>query len=225
MDGARKSTVPPWHELLGQAQGREGLAGAAGHDEGGAVGRLELGLDGVDGPALMLAGLKDQAFAALPHLLAGEVHAVGVEVLPREVGPLDVVEADAHDVVVLVDVGLEVLGELYGGVRKDPVGVDVLRGLHEEGGHGALGQGGVRVALGLDGPVLAGLGVTGHEVDAHVLLAVVGGGVGPHPDAVEPVGIERVVLKEELDGPLPGGALVLFVDGLRDDTVEDLADR
>ena len=208
-----------WHDLLGQAQAREGLAGAARHDQLPAVVLGEAGSHGVDGGALVRAQLL--AAERRQHLGGARV-----ELGPVERGADEVFEADD------VDRDLLVLDRRLGGRVEAPgrghqeAGAErVLARLGEEGVDLPLGQGCLGAEeLALHRHEVAGVALAGDEVDAVVGAGAALGPVAPHPHLLEPPGIQRLGDEEGLDEPLEPGALVAGVVVRVVELVEDVVD-
>jgi hypothetical protein len=220
MLGTRKSTRPTgWHDLLGQAQAREGLARAARHDQLPAVVLGEAGSHGVDGGALVRAQLL--AAERRQHLGGARV-----ELGPVERGADEVFEPDD------VDRDLLVLDRRLGGRVEAPgrghqeAGAErVLARLGEEGVDLPLGQGCLGAEeLALHRHEVAGVALAGDEVDAVVGAGAALGPVAPHPHLLEPPGIQRLGDEEGLDEPLEPGALVAGVVVRVVELVEDVVD-
>ena len=188
---------------LRNAKGREGLAGAARHDELAPVRRGQSGSHRVQGSLLVLA----QAFAVGANHDLGGLQAEGV---PVDRGVEQVLQADPGD---------------WDGLTRHRLlrrGVPVLRGGYEQpGGELArprLRQEGVDVALGddacfrvielaLDGAQLAGLALAGHQVDAAVRARAPLRPVAPHPHLVKALRVARIREKELAHQALEGRSL------------------
>ena len=187
-------------DRLGDAQRREGLAGAAGHDQLAAVVRPEAGHYVVERGALMRA--QAVGFAAEGQVLGPEA---------GEVGPVDgaggeIAEPQHRARRLQVADGLDgVRPPAVAGVDDDGGGERVAGRGGEERVEGGLGNARARrVALALDGAETAAA-LLGDEVDAGV------GGVeprpprrpfGPQPDVGEPLPVERVLQEIRLHQPL-----------------------
>ena len=197
---------------LGDAQGREGLAGAARHHQLAAVVGFEAGNHVVEGGLLVWP----QAEGRMP-----QRQVLGV--VSRQVGPVErtlrqVAEAQngARRRLEASDRLAGVRPPLASRIHDDPAGEGLSVGRGEERIQMRLGDGrSRRVALALDGAVAA-VALFGHQVDAGVRAVearVARRPVGPQPHLVEPIPVHRVFGEELPHQPLEERTLLAF--GLR----------
>lgn len=204
-------------EAFRNAKGREGLAGAARHDELAPVRRGQSGSHRVQGSLLVLA----QALTAGAHHNLGGLQAEGV---PVDRGVEQVLQADPGD-----QDGLTRHRLLRGRVP-------VLRCGHEQSGgelsRPRLRQEGVDVALGddarvgvielaLDGAQLAGFALAGHQVDAAVRARAPLRPVAPHPHLVKALRVARIREKELAHQALEGRSLAALRPRVEVQAVQD----
>ena len=202
---------------LRNAKGREGLTGAARHDELAPVRRGQSGSHRVQGPLLVLA----QALAAGAH---HDLRGLQAERVPVDRRVEQVLQTNPGD---------------RDGLTRHRLlrsGVPVLRCGHEQPGgelsRPRLRQEGVDVSLGddargrvielaLDGAQLAGLALAGHQVDAAVRACTPLRPFAPHPYLVEALGVARVREEELAHQALEGCALASLRPRVEVQAVQD----
>jgi hypothetical protein len=207
-------------ELLGQPEGREGLAGAARHDQLAAVRGGEAAAYVLDGlrlvrPKLLLVGDRER-------FGGGPVEGVPVDRRRLEVGEPDATDRDLLALDRVLGMGVP----LVRGRDDDPLGEALLARRGEERVDVGLGDRRVRVEeLALDRHVAARQAVDGDNVDAGVVLAAAVRPVLPEPHVAELLGIDRVGAKELGHQPLELAALVGVGCRLPVEFLQHLVDR
>ena len=211
-----RGTGPGRHGLR-NAKGREGLAGAARHDELAPVRRGQSGSHRVQGSLLVLA----QALATGAH---HDLRGLQAERVPVDRRVEQVLQTNPGD---------------RDGLTRHRLlrsRVPVLRGGHEQPGgelsRPRLRQEGVDVSLGddarvgvielaLDGAQLAGLALAGHQVDAAVRARAPLRPVAPHPHLVKALRVARVREKELAHQALEGRSLAALRPRVEVQAVQD----
>ena len=205
-------------ERLRQEEAGEGLARAAGHDEGAAVVRLIVTQGGGHNVGLVVPRLGGLALPEGPAVGQG---------LPVHGALRERAEVDDDDLGRLVGEGVGgVVAVALGGGHPYAPGegegragggggvVRLAAGGYEGVDGGLVDDGLLVVELALDGGEGA-VAAAGHDVDAHVggRHAVLGGEVGPEPGAVEEAGVDGVGQEPAADEPLEARALVALGGG------------